>query len=192
MSKPTESKTEPIKRTVSPTDLAWIAGVVDFKGKLSTKNNAMRATPQRVLYVETKELVIAQELARLTGTAPEARDQKEAPDFWRHACTEHCPEAHVHVDAKVMIPRMTRWQITGVALAIVVWNILPYLRNEHGLLQAMHDSMAAATLTGQGSGSVRKAIKRLRELGWKIPPELRSSTRTSAPRVITDSIETAA
>src|SRR6185503_19478151 len=100
-----------------PMKLGWMAGVIDLKGRLIRKKNKTRATPQVVLIVETKEYMVVKELSSLTGTSPETMDRRPLREWMRKGCSEHCPEAHVHVgDSEyehLYMPPIARWTITG-------------------------------------------------------------------------------
>lgn len=158
--------------------LGWVAGVLDLKGKITNKNNQARATPQRVLYVESKELAVIRRLAELTGTNPEKTKERGIRDFMRRACSEHCPDHHIHT--AVQLPSLLRWTITGAGLVVVISNTLPYMFSDDRkfLLQsAMVDSMQDTTLTGQGSGATKAALRRLKGLGWDLLPSFEEALR---------------
>lgn len=162
--------------------LAWMAGVLDLKAKVTNKNNKMRATPQRVLYIESQELPVIRQLAELTGTNPEATKERGIKDFMRRACSEHCPDHHVHTE--VSLPSLLRWTITGAGLVVVVSNTLPYMFSEDKkfLLQsAMVSCMTETALNGQGSGATRASLRRLKNLGWDLLPSFEEALKKDEP-----------
>lgn len=154
-------------------DLGWVAGTLDLKGRVQKKNNPQRATPHIVLLVETKERHVVTRLAALTGTDPVEQSPKELKKEWnRRGCAEHCPDHHVHIGPAPNMPTISRWQVTGSAMVVVLYNVLPYLTNSpHTAL--MRDSMEAVASTiplkGQGRAAIDRAIRRLSGLGWQIP-----------------------
>lgn len=152
--------------------LGWMAGVIDLKGRLITKKNAQRATPQYVLMVETKEFGVVRELANMTGTRPELMAPKKIKEFMRRSCTEHCPEAHVHVaDEFLEMPRMGRWTITGASMATVLDNLSPFLVVDKGWSELIEKIARTITLVSHGSGAVLASLRRLRDLGWDLPDQ---------------------
>ena len=162
---------------ISPIKLGWMAGVIDLKGRLVHKKNQMRATPQIVLMVETKEFGVVRELSNLTGTRPEAMDRRPVKDWMRRGCLEHCPEAHIHVydmnrDESYM-PPIARWTITGGGMYVVLDSVLPYIQIDRGYPEAMDQVMVNTPLTGQGSAAVISSLRRLHGLGWEMPEEFK-------------------
>ena len=150
--------------------LGWMAGILDLRGRLLVKKNQMRNTPQFVLIAETKEVSIIRELSSLTGTKAELQAARPLKDFMRRSCTEHCPEAHVHVeDQDRMMPRIARWTITGAGMVTVLDNLMPFLMVDRGYPEAIDQVTRDTTLTGQGSGAVMASLRRLRDLGWELP-----------------------
>ncbi len=150
--------------------LGWTAAVLELRGNVIRKKNQMRATPQLVLYVDSKNFDIIRELSRLTGTAAEAQKARTAKEFMRRGCSEHCPDAHVHVDDLWQLPAIGRWTITGAGAAVVLYNVLPYLvSTDKGFKEMMDETLENIVLTGQGSGATKATIKRLVSLGWELP-----------------------
>lgn len=154
-------------------ELAWMAGVIDLKGKVIRKKNQQRAdnSPQVVLAVECKDFSIIQQMSKMTGTNPEMMRVNPTKEFWRRGCIEHCPDSHVHNTTD--FPQIARWTITGAAMGMLLWNLLPFLRSTakpYGPL--IQDALRVAVLSGRGSGATVKSIRRLEGLGWTIPPQL--------------------
>jgi hypothetical protein len=156
--------------------LGWVAAVFDMKANVVRKNNKMRATPQVVLMVESKEWNIIRELARLTGSMAEPQQERNAKNFMRRGCTVHCPDAHVHVPDEWTLPPIARWTITGAGAAIILHNVIPYMQNaaKKGFPELLEEICGNLVLTGQGSGQVMKTIHRLQGLGWDLPPAMTS------------------
>jgi hypothetical protein len=154
--------------------LGWFAAILDMKGNIIHKNNKQRATPQLVLMVESKNWNIIRELARLTGSFAEPQKPRDAKDFMRRGCTEHCPDPHVHVPDEWKLPAIARWTITGAGVAIVLHNVLPYMSDadRKGFPLLMDEATENLVLQGQGSGRVRETIRRMETLGWELPPAM--------------------
>lgn len=162
-------------------ELGWIAGTLDMKGIITRKNNQQRTTKQIVLVVDSRHRAIVQRLSRYTGTEPAEQAAKPVKEAWnRSGCVEHCPTKHNHVVSNAMMPPISRWQVTGSSLVIVLYNVLPYLtRTEktEEFQQAMEDISSTLPLQGQGRSAIDAAIRRLANLGWEIPSYiLRSET----------------
>lgn len=158
--------------------LAWMAGVLDLKGKVTFKNNKMRAEGSRqiVLYVETKEMSVIQELCRLTGTSVELHKADLTKEFFRRSCSEHCPDNHVHVANSW--PQVARWSITGASMAVVLTNVLPYLHNNRlPYRQLAQQALDQAVFTGPGAGAIVKSIRRLERLGWELPKAVQNKLK---------------
>lgn len=156
---------------VTPADMAWMAGVIDLKGSVIRKNNKTRKTPQIVLYVQTKNERVAMRLAALTGTAPEQHAAPRADAFYRRGCSQHCPSPHVHVrdDYQWSMPKMTRWTVTGIAAAVVLVNLAPFMSMSDAYTETVAEIVRDFAAEGQGSGMVRSALSRLSALGWQVP-----------------------
>lgn len=157
---------------ISTRDIAWMAGVIDLKGRIIYKNNKTRRTAQTVLIVDCKDMVIIRELCRLTGTSVEAKAPKMLSEFMRRGCVEHCPDQHIHTGPDyVKMPSMGRWTQTGSALVVVLSNLEPFLRVDRGYPEIIQNVINDTRLVGQGATAIRNSLKRLDALGWDIPKE---------------------
>ncbi len=149
-------------------DLAWMAGVVDLKGRLTYKKNRSRATRQITLTVDSKEHLVVRRLCSMTGTKPEFRRTSPlSPELLRRNCVEHCPEAHTHVDNDWQYGSI-RWTITGASMVVVLDDIEPYVTVDRGYQEAINEVLADVSLEGRGSIAVVGSLVRLYELGWTI------------------------
>jgi hypothetical protein len=161
--------------TLKVSDLAWMAAVIDVKGAVTVKRNTSRRTPQVVLYVNTREARVARRLGALTGTEPEAHEKQTAP-FARRGCKEHClvPHVHVHEDGEYpwQMPEVTRWALTGAAMAVVLLNLEPYMATYSDYARDVETVLDNLVTGGQGFGMVRSSVERLRALGWRIPERI--------------------
>lgn len=170
----------PLPPPLSVGDLAWVAGVLDLKALIIRKKNKTRATPQMVLAVETKEYEVIRGLSALTGTSPELQPEKNAAEWMRRGCLQHCPEAHVHVGDNLYewrLPAIGRWTITGAGAVVILHNVMPFMRNKRDLPEALEAMLAYAVTTGQGWGATRASLMRLRNLGWRLPPLFEEALR---------------
>ncbi len=155
-------------------DLAWFAGVLDLKGRLFLKANDTRKTKQITWAVESKELVVVRRLCDLTGTKPEGRRASPVSEIFRRNCTEHCPEAHTHVDAPIM-PTTMRWTATGAGFVIVHHNLKPFLQVDRGYDEVAEQIVKDPAVSARGSTAVMRTVARLDSLGWKLPEPYASS-----------------
>jgi hypothetical protein len=157
---------------VTAADMAWMAGVIDVKGATLRKNNKTRRTPQVVLYVQEKDERIARRLSALTGIKPEAHARPLAEAFLRRNCAEHCVTPHVHVGTDAypwQMPQTTRWALTGIAAAVVLANLAPFMSTYADYAADVAEVVGNFAAAGHGSGAVRKTLLRLSALGWQIP-----------------------
>lgn len=154
---------------MKPTSLAWMAGVLDLKGRVLYKNNHQRRTRQLVLAVDSAEFGIIRRLSEMTGTSPEMKAPKSGREaIWmRRSCVEHCPEAHVHVDGPEM-PPTARWSITGAGFVVVYQNLKAYLTIDR-FAEDAQEAHRYVALDNHGSGAVVKSLRRLKALGWALP-----------------------
>ena len=152
------------------TSLGWMAGIIDLKGRIHFKANQQRVTTQTILTVDSKDAAIVRQLGNLTGTKPEWKNTKSLADFVRRGCSEHCPEAHVHIHDREWVAEISRWTITGAGLVVVLDNLLPFLVIDKGYREAIDQIQKVTAYSGRGSGSVYATLDRLRNLGWDLPP----------------------
>jgi len=153
---------------------AWAAAMIDSRGHLIHRRNRQRAagSEQITLMIETKHHEIAERLSAMTGTKPEPQEfRPPSEDIIRRGCTEHCPEPHVHVDSFTSMPTVTRWAVTGASAAIVLWNLRPYMATTREPWDwALDQILRQLKMTGQGSGAIKESARRLKRIGWTLPP----------------------
>jgi hypothetical protein len=149
--------------------LAWVAAVLDLKGAVIRKNNQTRATPQLVLYVDSKQHGVVRELCQLTGQDAEPHTPRPKKEWMQRGCAEHCPEPDREHSGE--LPPTSRWTVTGAAAAVILHNVIPFMVTSRGveLEEAMNEMVKNLALTGRGSGAVFAASRRLADLGWELP-----------------------
>ena len=149
-------------------DLGWMAGVVSIKGRVSLKKNKERVTSQKVLAVRSLRKSIIERLSMMTDR--NIHTDKMIGRTWdQRGCVTHCPEAHVH--HVISIPETYEWTVTGISAAIVLYNLMPYLHGDEWQ-SFMTDALDDVIKTGPGSGATKSAVRRLSEIGWRIPPSV--------------------
>lgn len=148
-------------------DKAWMAAVIENRGKIHFTNDPNRKTNQLVLRVVSKKTAVIERLATMTGTKPNHSPARTI-EVDRRACAEHCGQAHVHTIAE--IPEMGVWAISGVGAAIVLHNLHPHFMDDAGIEALVANLFAGLPTAGRGRAAVDHTIVRLRRLGWKIPP----------------------
>jgi hypothetical protein len=157
--------------TIPVAQLAWMAGVIDLKGKMIYKTNQKRAegSKQITLYIESTQFPIIKKLGEMTGTNPEFKTTRDRHEGWyRRGCEEHCPNQHVHVVAGEF-PPAARWTISGAPMAVVLHSLTPYLIQDKGFTEAIAYAYENMVLSGQGAGANVSSLRRLHGLGWRIP-----------------------
>lgn len=167
--------------TVTETQLSWIGGVLDQKGNINRKKNKMRATPQMVLYVESRHIEVVRKLGTLTGTVTPTMPEQAVREWNRRACAEHCENKyHVHIrqasegqveSFEPIMPPVARWQATGSGAAIILHNVMPYMQTDRGFKEFYWDIIRNTVSEGQGFAAVFRSANRLRELGWELPSQ---------------------
>lgn len=159
-------------RRLARHDLAWMAAVIEIKGRIRRyDSNAMRATPQLVIRVHSKQLNVLGRMADLTGIQLRTEEASEIEPSIRRGCNEHCPEAHVHT--RVEVPPMGIWAMTGVAAAVLLYNLMPYLTEDPTKLQSfVDDAINQLPAQNRGRHAIVRAVQRLAALGWSVPPEV--------------------
>lgn len=162
--------------TTPPEKLAWMAAVLDMQGRVNRKANSARATPQLVLRIDSAHLGVIEELCRLTGTTVEPRPGAPGKEWDRRGCTEHCEEAHIHVEIERQ-PAIGRWTQTGAAAAVVLYNVIPYMVTDRGMKDLLEEALGYVNLRGRSGNSARQAVARLAKLGWPLPPKISKQLR---------------
>lgn len=163
---------------ITGTDLGWFAGVLDTRGHVTVKENGQRASPQVVLYVVSSCFPVVDRLGELTGGTPEELEPSGlvSAEIVRKGCAEHCPEAHVHVWPGREMPPQRRWSASGAAAAVILWNLRGLMvGGTEPWAEALALALGYARLSGQGSGAILAAIRRLHALGWELPPLMKDA-----------------
>jgi len=161
--------------------LGWVAAMIDYRGLPIRKGGKNRAggRQQLTLLVESKNLAITDELCRLTGTEPDNSDARPRKPWMRRGCTEHCPEPDVEYPGEGGLPAMGKWTVSGAAALIVLKAVQPYMITDRGISSMIREIEENLVTSGRGVGNVRKAVQRLKGLGWPIPMGL--ERRIAAP-----------
>lgn len=157
-----------IPNQITKEQKAWMAGVIETRGKIRFTNDATRKTNQLVLQVRLSNTAIVSRLCELTGTALDEQQAKTIEYTDRRACTLHCPEAHIHVLTSE-IPEHAVWSISGAGAAIVLTNLEPHFEATDGAGAVADNIYAGLPTAGRGRSAVDQTIIRLFRLGWKIP-----------------------
>lgn len=169
---------------VTDQDKAWMAGVIDLKGRITKKVNRARNTPQITLTVMSKALPVIRRLCELTGTSPEIHTARKL-DLVRRNCVEHCPDQHVHVSAyDPLNPYAIKWTATGSAFLVVLHNLRPYLVVDHGYQEAETVLSANLALSGRGATAVFSSCNRMRTLGWALPDSIETALNDQFDRTL--------
>lgn len=132
---------------ITETDKAWLAGVIDARGKWHHQ-------PKRsawCLGLNGDDGVVSA-ITSMTLAKPTRYYTTEG---WRRACAEHCPESHVHV---INTYDSAFVRIYGNRLLVVLGNVMPYLRSERD-----HDAIMDELKRARRFGYI---INPLIDLGW--------------------------
>jgi hypothetical protein len=151
--------------------LAWMAGILDMKGKLRVVDVPTRCSPLYIATVESSRLTVIRRLASYTGSRPEYFKARALVTRSRRGCAEHCPEPHQHV--RPVLPGGGRWHISGAGAVIVLQNLLPFFVTENEDREKfIADARNSIPASGRGRHAVDQSIKRLAGIGWTIPDGL--------------------
>lgn len=162
--------------TILKSDICWVAGVLDQQGYFIRRNNKTRATPQISLTVETRHLEVVKELCDLTGIQVQPSEESSAREWNRRGCAEHCPKDDKHVQVhhdNWQMPRTDRWSVTGVSVAVILFNCIPYMIEDRDFRSTYAEILNNTATSGQGFHAVKTALLRLRDIGWSMPTPFR-------------------
>jgi hypothetical protein len=152
-----------------PAKLAWVAAILDQKGRISRIPNQQRATPQIVLRVTSANLAVVNHLCALTGSTEDRKLRRTKKAWMRRGCTTHCPEPDIEYPGTGDYPEYGCWSVTGAALIIVEWNVRKYMISGKDIRAAAREAEENLVTTGRGVGMVRHTMLRYEYLGWRIP-----------------------
>lgn len=164
---------------ITESDKGWMAAVLDMKGHVYHKETQARARSVITVTVDSSKPEVIRRLAELTGGNLD-RARSAPMDWVRRGCSEHCPDQHIHMPAESKPSQ--RWAVNGVSAAIVLHNVIPFMRTDSGFREAYAEALAAVTGYGQGFGAVMPAVTRLARLGWVLPDFLMQKMLEGAER----------
>lgn len=132
-------------------DLAYLAGVLDVRGNITTRRAGGTLLP--LVAVSTKDDRLLTWLCEITDIAKVTTTR----DFHKAGCSEHCAEKHVKV-ASIS----GRWSVSGSKATIVLAAVRPYLR-----VRGQEADLALAV----GLKAPRKPATpaKMATLGWPLP-----------------------
>lgn len=133
------------------TDLAYLAGVIDVRGNITTRRAAGTLLP--LTAVSTKETRLLEWLCSITDMRMVTTERAYA----RGGCALHCAEKHVHISSV-----SGRWSVTGAKATIVLAAVRPFLR-----LQADEADLALAV--GLKAPHKPASLSKMAALGWPMP-----------------------
>lgn len=170
--------------TIDVPQLAWMAGIIDLRGKVVYKNNPNRSSSQCTLYIESINMNVIEKLCQLTGSSVEKKNRAgkvESVEGWyRKSCEQHCPEQHVHVAGFDAITS-ARWTVSGAGLIVVGEQIMPYLVSPTMIQEVVAYAREHLVVYGRGAAASVTALRRLDALGWKTPQDIVEKRRDMFP-----------
>lgn len=168
---------------ISSSDLGWLAGIIDLKGRVQYRRRTNASSRQMTLAIDSKNYAVIHKLSALIGTKPNMRPARPPREWMQRPCTEHCPEkqvAHQHAQGPEMtgaMPQMGRWGVSGAAMAVVLYNVIPYLLEWDTWTTYMQEAIEGTALDSRGSTATIASLRRLRDLGWDLPPTFEEAIR---------------
>lgn len=136
---------------LTPEQIAWCGGVIDAIGLVRLRETDAGSSLAYVS-VSTALLPIAQRLADLTGTSVTTVRR----EYNRLGCSQHCTEAHQHVQSVT-----ARWSLTGARALTFLQAIHPFLGVKIGEV----DEVIAAA---KDAPSKPRTTEKMASLGWPI------------------------
>lgn len=151
-----------MREPLTDVQIAYVAGVVDARGHLSTNDRHGFRQPR--IRITTRRRELLHRIAELTGTV--VVDQTAG--YQKRNCAEHCKDQHVHV-----YRQSAQWTVDSSRATILLYNVLPYL-------VAQADDARTLLLAGLERFPPARGDmpKRMTELGWALP----SLTTLDGPR----------
>lgn len=137
---------------IAPTDLAYLAGVLDAIGRFRVHTTA-EGTRLPHVGISSPNLPLLRRCATLTGV----KVTTVVRDYDRVGCGTHCDDAHLHVDSVT-----GRWQLVGYRATVVLAAVEPFLVDHRG--QA-NDLLAV----GYAADHKPQTATAMRRLGWPDP-----------------------
>lgn len=139
-------------KKITDADKAYVACILDNFGNLTVRR-LPTGTQQPTIQMFGKRPNLMRWLAEVTNTKAITIAKMSS----RHNCTEHCPERHDPVESVSM-----RWQVTGMKATIVLYNIVPYMRERE---------MEAKVALDIGLNAPYKEayVEWMESAGWEIP-----------------------
>lgn len=137
---------------LSPTEIAYVAGVLDVMGRFRVLETP-GGTRLPSVHVSCPNMSVLQHLGDLTGITPIVTKRS----YDKHRCTEHCDAAHQHI-----LSESGRWSISGAKATIVLAAILPYVRLQKAEIEDM-------VRLGLDAPKKPKTPVKMAALGWPDP-----------------------
>jgi len=138
---------------VEPTDLAYVAGVLDTRAVVKTRLAPGTETVLPHIMLSSGDA----ELLRWLGEITAVRSIVTSRKYDKHRCLEHCTRAHDHITSV-----SGRWQLTGAKATVVLAGTRPYVRFK---VEAWDRAI------GAGLQATRKpaTVAKMKALGWPMP-----------------------
>lgn len=137
---------------ITDNDKVYIACILDNFGGINVRR-LENGTRQPVIYMYGKRETIMQWLAEVTNTTAIALTKR----YSRHNCTEHCPDRHADAESSTM-----RWQCTGMKATILLYNVVPFMRERKAEAEA-------ALAIGLQAPYKSAYVEQMESIGWAVP-----------------------
>lgn len=132
-------------------DLAYLAGVLDTRGLITTRRAGETLLP--LVALSTGDTRLLGWLAEITGM----RAIETRRDYTRVGCSQHCAQKHQHI-----VSVSGRWSVSGAKATVVLAAVRPYLR-------LRTDDADAALLVGLRAPHKPATPRKMAALGWPLP-----------------------
>lgn len=136
------------RKKLTEAELAWMAGVIDARAKISYRKIVTTTLPQ--ISVSGSDTQTLDKLAEFSGTKITIVKRS----YSKFGCTQHCKEKHEHV-----LSVTGRWIVTGSRATVILENVKPYI-------QVKVAEVDAGLLLGWQAYSKDATVQKMVELGW--------------------------
>jgi hypothetical protein len=135
-------------------DLAYLAGVIDTQGRITTRRTA-DGTLLPMVAVSTRDTRLLRWLGQISGMRPVTTRR----NYSKAGCGQHCPDKHQHI-----VSESGRWSVSGAKATIILRAVRPYLRLQQ-------EEVGHALTVGLEAPFKPATPQKMAGLGWELPEE---------------------
>jgi len=145
--------TEEVPAQLDVRTIAYVAGIVDARGRIEVNNRHGR--PQPRIRVTTRRAELLRWLAQVTGVKVVEDDR----GYERRPCGEHCASRHSHA-----VRQSAQWTVDSSRATVVLFNVQPFVVCQVAEVAAALRYGLEAFPPARGD-----VAKQMAALGWSLP-----------------------